>query len=267
MLDNKIEKIIKEKIIKKEKITDAISNDVYCINDKYIIRYKTKGDIFYHPRIEKKIDNITKNYGINADTIYFDDEGNRISKRVLDFRYIDTNSREDIEKCASTIRLLHSIDIKICHNFSPFSQISFYKKQNISLYMKEQKIIKEVKSFPLDIVVCHNDLVRGNMLFTKKKMYLIDYEYSGLNDRYFDLASFVSENEIDNKKIITFFLNSYFKNFSYSQEKFIAYLNLVNLLWLYWAEYKFNLSGNLVFKEIAKNKLEQLKKWDNISHL
>jgi thiamine kinase-like enzyme len=42
---------------------------------------------------------------------------------------------------------------------------------------------------PTPPVPCHNDLLPGNVLFTAAGARLLDYEYSGMNDRWFDLAN------------------------------------------------------------------------------
>jgi thiamine kinase-like enzyme len=40
-------------------------------------------------------------------------------------------------------------------------------------------------------VPCHNDLLPGNVLFeeTTARVWLLDFEYAGMNDRFFDLGN------------------------------------------------------------------------------
>ena len=57
---------------------------------------------------------------------------------------------------------------------------------------------------------CHNDLNQGNILFNKE-VKLIDWEYSCVNDKYFDLANVIIEYDF-NKKEEESFLKQYFKN-------------------------------------------------------
>jgi thiamine kinase-like enzyme len=40
-----------------------------------------------------------------------------------------------------------------------------------------------------DFVPCHNDLLPGNVLFAEDRTWLLDFEYAGMNDRFFDLAN------------------------------------------------------------------------------
>jgi len=47
-----------------------------------------------------------------------------------------------------------------------------------------------------DAVPCHNDLLAGNFLRGSDRMWIVDWEYAGMGDRYFDLANFAINNEL-----------------------------------------------------------------------
>jgi thiamine kinase-like enzyme len=47
-----------------------------------------------------------------------------------------------------------------------------------------------------DPVLCHNDLLAGNFL-RGGRIWIVDWEYAGMGDRYFDLANFAVNNELD----------------------------------------------------------------------
>jgi thiamine kinase-like enzyme len=44
---------------------------------------------------------------------------------------------------------------------------------------------------------CHNDLLAANFLRTADGLLLLDWEYAGMNDRYFDLGNFAVNNHLD----------------------------------------------------------------------
>ncbi|TMK57326.1 MAG: choline kinase [Actinobacteria bacterium] len=46
-------------------------------------------------------------------------------------------------------------------------------------------------------VPCHNDLLAANFIRSAKGIRIIDWEYAGMNDRYFDLGNFAVNNELD----------------------------------------------------------------------
>ncbi len=45
-------------------------------------------------------------------------------------------------------------------------------------------------------VACHNDLLAANFLHDGERVRIVDWEYAGMGDRYFDLANFVVNNEL-----------------------------------------------------------------------
>jgi thiamine kinase-like enzyme len=45
-------------------------------------------------------------------------------------------------------------------------------------------------------VPCHNDLLSGNFILDGETLHLVDWEYAGMNDRYFDLGNFAVNNEL-----------------------------------------------------------------------
>jgi thiamine kinase-like enzyme len=45
-------------------------------------------------------------------------------------------------------------------------------------------------------VACHNDLLTANFILGERGLRLIDWEYAGMNDRYFDLGNFAVNNAL-----------------------------------------------------------------------
>jgi len=46
-------------------------------------------------------------------------------------------------------------------------------------------------------VPCHNDLLNANFLFDGERLRIVDWEYAGMGDRFFDLANFSINHELD----------------------------------------------------------------------
>ncbi len=57
------------------------------------------------------------------------------------------------------------------------------------LHQQSRHIEAAFAVIPLAPVPCHNDLLPGNMLFADDRVWLLDYEYAGMNDVFFDLAN------------------------------------------------------------------------------
>lgn len=49
---------------------------------------------------------------------------------------------------------------------------------------------------PETVCPCHNDLLAANFLVSVDGLRLVDWEYAGMNDRYFDLGNFAVNNEL-----------------------------------------------------------------------
>ncbi len=60
------------------------------------------------------------------------------------------------------------------------------------LHAQSERIEQAFAVAPLPIVPCHNDLLPGNVLFEegdRGRAWLLDFEYAGMNDRFFDLGN------------------------------------------------------------------------------
>ena len=58
-------------------------------------------------------------------------------------------------------------------------------------------------------VPCHNDLLNANFLFDGERLRIVDWEYAGMGDRFFDLANFSINHELDESES-AMLLSAYF---------------------------------------------------------
>jgi len=80
-----------------------------------------------------------------------------------------------------------------------------------------------IQNVDYDPVLCHHDLNPKNIILDKEKVTLIDWEYAGINDRYFDLASAIVEFDLNDRQS-NLFLKTYFANRSEAnRDKLLAY--------------------------------------------
>jgi thiamine kinase-like enzyme len=61
-----------------------------------------------------------------------------------------------------------------------------------------------------DPVPCHNDLLAANFIRSPRGVRIVDWEYAGMNDRYFDLGNFAVNNGLDEEQEATL-LSAYFE--------------------------------------------------------
>ena len=72
------------------------------------------------------------------------------------------------------------------------------------------RIEKAVRDQPThELVPAHNDLLTANFLLDGGRIQLIDWEYAGMGDRWFDLGNFAVNNELDDEQEVQL-LEAYF---------------------------------------------------------
>ena len=47
------------------------------------------------------------------------------------------------------------------------------------------------------MVTCHNDLLAANFIDDGERVWIVDWEYAGMGDPFFDLANFAVNNGLD----------------------------------------------------------------------
>jgi thiamine kinase-like enzyme len=57
------------------------------------------------------------------------------------------------------------------------------------LHQQSRRIERAFSASPTRPVPCHNDLLPANVLFADDRLWLLDFEYAGMNDAFFDLAN------------------------------------------------------------------------------
>jgi len=77
------------------------------------------------------------------------------------------------------------------------------------LHQQSRRIERAFAMAPMPPVPCHNDLLPANVLFGDGRVWLLDFEYAGMNDVFFDLAN-LSVNSAFNTAIDEQLLRLYF---------------------------------------------------------
>ena len=195
-----------------------------CEKRKYLIRkFKLKNDRKSEFKIQKHVSK--KNIG--ATPLLLDEENALMICEFIEGKHKKRPNKTELKKLALLIKKLHKIKVRNRPN---------YLKQNFKF--KEKKALKafvKLQAFKKEPVLCHNDLHSKNILFGKS-IKLIDWEYAGVNDRYFDLASISIEFKL-NKTDEQTFLRAYFQRKSkLNNQKLTLYKIIYKELWRLWFE-------------------------------
>jgi thiamine kinase-like enzyme len=65
------------------------------------------------------------------------------------------------------------------------------------LHQLSRRIEASFSRAPTPLVPCHNDLLPGNVLFADDRVWLLDFEYAGMNDVFFDLGNLSVNSELN----------------------------------------------------------------------
>jgi thiamine kinase-like enzyme len=185
-----------------------LENQGYCNENylvvadglKYIVRKLLRDDI--DRAFEWKVQNLAYEQGITAEPLVFDRENGFMVFAFLEGEHKSKLDENVLKLLAQILKKLHSISIDA---------------KPIELQTNTSK----VACYPKENVLCHNDLNSQNIFFSKDIKF-IDWEYAGVNDRYFDLACVCVEFGL-NGEMVEVFLEAYFMDEDFSLEKLEAY--------------------------------------------
>lgn len=212
---------------------------------------------------------------INAPTVVIDSaNGFKITEYIKNSTTLSKRTArlpQNMKKIADILRTLHSSDVHFTNEFHFLSMLEHYTDllQNDVIYAKYEEVRESINlinnwmmtNCSTILVPCHNDLVPENFILnSEEKLYLIDWEYSGMNDSYWDLASFIIESEANDEEV-EFFLHKYFKRSPTENEKtkIKAYRAFQDILWAVWSQVK--LEENIKdFVEYGHNRYERGRK-------
>lgn len=189
--------------------------------------------------------------GVDAELIYFNEKtGIKVSRFIENAETLSPDSARrhaNMKLTTSILRKLHSSTKPMSTRFDIYNEIEKYHNLVVKYgamhyedyeYTRERVYALQDILMTLDVKLtpCHNDLVAENLIKSgEDKMYLIDWEYAGMNDPMWDLAAHILEcdfNEEDEAR----FLNLYFNG--EPDEKYIKRV-LINkifqdFLWSIW---------------------------------
>jgi len=150
--------------------------------------------------------------GLASQPVFFDADAGIYLRRYVPGRTWERRDLDDpgkLEHLAALLREVHSI-APAGKPFEPLRAAARYAKQLATpeaslLYDEAARNFAAIES--LSATLCHNDLVCQNVL-ENERLQLIDWEYAGIGDPFFDLAVVVQHHELE-KGLARHFLDAY----------------------------------------------------------
>ena len=258
-----MEKIIKEKIFsllsQEEEVLSVeqlggMTNQNYLAkttNKQYIVKFFGKGteklinrqDEKYNLELLKDLDLDVKNYLFDIEA------GIKVNEYIESAITLDSTSiKTKFDKIAPILQTIHASDKELRGEFAPFEEIKKYESliEEKIPYANYEAVREEVFSLEkrladlgVDRKSCHIDLVPENFIESPQgRLYLIDWEYSSMNDPMWDLAALFLESEFTRQEEEAFLSHYESEQTPVSREKIAIYKILQDAIWSLWTVYK-----------------------------
>jgi thiamine kinase-like enzyme len=196
---------VQREAIKLERLGSLTNASYKIINngDAYVLRLPGKDTSDYIDRdAEEHNTRITAAAGVSAEVLYFDTKDGTMLSRFIEGATTNGNGfiRSPVapSRAALVFRRVHSFGQVFRSRFNVFSMIDNYldilSKLGMPLeayYEVEQEVAevrRALEASPVPLAPCHNDPWPGNFVDTGRDLYLIDWEFSGMNDPMWDLG-------------------------------------------------------------------------------
>ncbi len=146
---------------------------------------------------------------------------------------------ENIRRVMEIVRKIHSMP-EIPGFFSAFRTVESYAEiarhysvefpDNFeSLMERAHEAEAAIMTTPESLRPCHNDLLNANFLINDEQIYVLDWEYAGMGDIFFDLANFSANHELSDEQD-RWLLNCYFGELT---DKHMAHLKIMKVMSLF----------------------------------
>ncbi|MGN0144890.1 MAG: NTP transferase domain-containing protein [Clostridium sp.] len=221
---------------------------------RYILRVAGIGtDKMINRNTEMLNSAIASEKGYNVEVPYFNLEtGVKISKFIENAETLTHRSikkEENLKQVTKILRDLHnSKDFRMDNEFNMFRELEKYeeilRKDDGQFFEDYEEVREKVMALEDELKKCnrvlvpsHNDLVSENFVKdVNGRIYLIDWEYSGLNDDMWDLAALSLENEFSEDDIELMF-RLYFNGKDAdkdSRRRLLIHQICQDMLWAVW---------------------------------
>ncbi len=199
---------VRPETIELERLGGALTNVCYKVTvggASYVLRLAGEGTSDYIDRsAEKHNARIAAAAGVNAEVVYFDARDGTMVTRFVEG--VSMSAGEGFGRdpgapvrAARALKRVHRLGSVFRSRFDVFAAINDYlillperrtplPEDYYEVWRKAKVVRRALEASPAPLVPCHNDPWPGNLLDADGRIYLIDWEYSGMNDPMWDLA-------------------------------------------------------------------------------
>jgi thiamine kinase-like enzyme len=146
--------------------------------------------------------------GIGPEVVRYVDPEGWLVTRFIDGRPIPVEEMpERLGQVADALRAVHGAG-SVAGSFDSFRVVERYLETALGRGGEEPaeyawahaiSVLIERARGSLRLCLCHNDLLNANFLDDGERIRIVDWEYAGMGDRFFDLANFAINHELDDE--------------------------------------------------------------------
>ena len=234
-------------------------------NVSFSFRVKDTDYVYRHPgatsgnlvdrESERNVQYLAKERGIDQSVIYMDDSGWKLSYLIEGLIKCDIRkNKRQLKKAMEYLRILHGCGEREIGEIKRFDtvaealqlmEIASVSKGNLfqefaELVTKVKKLDSYVKGDNYGYTVCHNDTYSPNYLVTgEDKMYLIDWEYAGMNDPANDLGCILCRDDFSRQEIEDILTEYFGRSLDWKEHRhYVSYIAISGFYWFCWGLYK-----------------------------
>lgn len=212
--------------------------------------------------------------GVDAQMLYFGSDGAKVTEYIPNAITMSASllaEERHIAQMAEIFRTMHSCGENTGVPFEVFDMAAGYEKiirdMAVPMFGDYAEKKQEVMSIKAEIdasakikkVPCHNDPLCENWVEGNGRMYLIDWEYAGMNDGMWDVADVSIEagfDEVHDRLLLTGYLGR--EPGVADMKHFLANKIYVDYLWTLWAKARVPYDGQPM-EDWAQERYARLK--------
>ncbi len=257
----------------------GLTNHTYKVTledgGEYVVRIPGEGTEELIVRSDERVStDLACRLGVDAEMLYFGDDGSKVTRYIENAVTMSADSLKDvrhIRQMADIFKRIHTCGEDTGVPFEVFEMAEGYERiileKNVPMFSDYEEIKAAVMAVKRETdsavhpvrVPCHNDPLCENWVEGDGRMYLIDWEYAGMNDGMWDVADVSIEAGFDGEMDILL-LEAYLCHTPDVTEMkhFLASKIYVDYLWTLWAKARVPYDG-LPMEEWAEERYTRLK--------
>lgn len=229
-----------------------ISFKFECRGKAYVYRHPGPGtEKYINRQSEAASMEIARALGLDDTFIYMDAaEGWKLSHYIESVETLDYGSREKSAQALSMLRRLHTSGRSTAYRFDVWAELDkFYEVLHAQMrdsfegaaQIKAQlaALREYVDADGVPQCLCHGDSYSPNFLSDGERMYLIDWEYSGMADPAVDIGTFIACSPYDMEQADAVIAEYLGHEPSASELRhYLGYVAILSYYWFVWSLYQ-----------------------------